>query len=103
MGSSDPRKKATMSEKQASVLVTTSHRGVFWGRIESSRDNGRTVVLTGARCAIYWATNKGFLELAQIGPNKSSKVGAVAPRITLHDVTSVTECTDAAAGAWEAA
>lgn len=91
------------TEQQASVLVTTSHRGVFWGRVESTRDNGRTIVLTGARNAIYWATSKGFLELAQIGPNKSSKVGATAPRITLHDVTSVTECTDEATKAWESA
>jgi hypothetical protein len=89
------------SESKATVLVTTSHRGVFWGTIESTRDNGRTIVLTGARNAIYWATSKGFLELAQIGPNKASKVGATAPRITLHDVTSVTECTDEAAKAWE--
>jgi hypothetical protein len=83
-----------------SVLVTTSHRGVFWGTLEKTDDKGRTVVLTGARNAIYWATTKGFVELAQVGPNSRSKVGMVAPRITLHDVTSVTECTDAAAEAW---
>lgn len=86
-----------------SVLVTTSHRGVFWGRLESATDKGRTVVLSGARNAIYWATSKGFLELAQVGPNKSSKVGMTAQRITLHDVTSVTECTDDATKAWESA
>jgi len=85
------------------VLVTTAHRGVFWGRIESKRDKGRTLVLSGARNAIYWATTKGFVELAQVGPNKSSKIGMAATRITLHDVTSVTECTEAAARAWEAA
>lgn len=88
------------AKQSKSVLVTTSHRGVFWGTLEAQRDKGRTVVLTGARNAIYWATSKGFVELAQVGPNKSSKVGMVAPRITLHDVTSVTECTDAAAEAW---
>jgi hypothetical protein len=86
-----------------SVLVTTKHRGVFWGRFESERNNGTTVVLTGARCAIKWATSKGFLELALIGPNKSSKIGSAAPRITLHDVTSVSECSDAATSAWELA
>ncbi len=86
--------------KASSVLITTTHRGVFWGTLESTRDNGRTVVLTGARNAIYWATSKGFLELASIGPNKSSKVGSVAPRITLHDVTSVTECSPEATAAW---
>lgn len=90
-------------KKTASVLVTTAHRGMFWGYMESTTDKGRTVVLTGARNAIYWATTKGFLELALVGPNAKSKVGATAPRITLHDVTSVTECTETAAKAWESA
>lgn len=89
------------ADESPSVLITTSHRGVFWGRLESIRDNGRTVVLTGARNAILWATTAGFLELAQVGPNKNSKVGAVAPRITLYDVTSLAECTEAATKAWE--
>jgi hypothetical protein len=90
--------------KQAvSVLVTTSHRGVFWGYIEKTTPNGRTVTLKGARNAIYWATSKGFVELAQIGPNSRSKVGMRAERIVLHDVTSVTECSEAATKAWESA
>lgn len=92
--------KASESKK-ASVLITTAHRGVFWGYLESTTEKGRTVVLTGARNAIYWATSKGFLELAQVGPNKASRVGATAPRITLYEVTSVTECTPEATKAWE--
>jgi hypothetical protein len=87
----------------ASVLVTTSHRGVFWGHLEKTSPDGRTITLTGARNAIYWATSKGFIELAQLGPNSRSKVGAVATRIVLHDVTSLTECTPAATAAWESA
>lgn len=82
-----------------SVLVTTSHRGVFWGYMES--EDFKTVTLSGARNAIYWATTKGFLELASVGPNSKSKVGARADRIVLHDVTSVTECSEAATKAWE--
>jgi hypothetical protein len=82
------------------VIITTSHRGVFFGDLEKGTEESRTVTLTGARNAIYWATTKGFIELAQTGPNSKSKVGAVAPRIVLHDVTSVTECTEAAAAAW---
>ena len=89
------------TNSQSSVLVTTSHRGVFWGYLEETSKDGRTVTLTGARNAIYWATSKGFLELAQVGPNKASKVGSVAPRITLYDVTSLTECTPEATKAWE--
>lgn len=93
-------KKKTESK---SVIITTSHRGVFWGRLEATSPDGRTVTLASARNAIYWATSKGFIELAQVGPNSKSKIGAVAPRIVLHDVTSVTECTEVANAAWMAA
>ncbi len=82
------------------VIVTTSHRGVFFGELEKGTEESRTVTLTGARNAIYWATSRGFIELAQVGPNANSKIGATAQRIVLHDVTSVTECTESAAAAW---
>lgn len=84
------------------VIITTSHRGVFFGDLEVGTEENRTVTLTGARNAIFWATTRGFVELAQVGPNPKSKVGSVAPRIVLHDVTSVTDCTEAAAAAWRA-
>ncbi len=84
------------------VIITTSHRGVFFGDLEKGTEESRTVTLANARNAIYWATSKGFLELAQVGPNPRSKIGSVAPRIVLHDVTSVTDCTEAAAAAWRA-
>lgn len=84
------------------VIITTSYRGVFFGDIEKGTEESRTVTLINARNAILWATTKGFIELAQVGPNSKSRIGAVAPRIVLHDVTSVTECTEAAAAAWRA-
>ncbi len=86
-----------------SVIVTTKHRGVFWGRLVSSeeKDGNQSVTLANARNAIRWRTSKGLWELAQSGPNENSLIGSVAPRITLHDVTSVAECTDAATKAWE--
>ena len=85
------------------VLITTKHRGVFAGYLLEERDNGNTVVLTNARCAIRWSTTKGFLELATAGPNVNSKIGASAPETTLYDVTSKTICTDEAAKAWREA
>lgn len=93
--------RATKTETKA-VIITTSHRGVFFGDLEKGTEESRTITLTNARNAIYWATSRGFIELAQVGPNKASKIGATAPRIVLHDVTSVTECTEAAAAAWRA-
>lgn len=93
---------ANEKKETKAVIITTQHRGLFFGDLEKGTEEGRTVTLTGARNAIYWATTKGFIELAQVGPNSKSKVGSVAQRIVLHDVTSVTECTKEAAAAWRA-
>ena len=83
------------------VLITTKHRGVFFGHLES-RD-GTSVVLRRCKCAIRWRTTGGFLELAQKGPNSNSKIGAEAPRVELFDVTSVSDVSEEAARAWEQA
>lgn len=81
------------------VLVTTAQRGVFFGLLEEDSAPAR-VVLTRARCAILFATTKGFLELASDGPNRESKIGAEADRLTLYDITSVSEVTEQAAQRW---
>lgn len=87
------------------VLITTAHRGVFFGYLKSREETpeGLTVTLTGVRCAIRWSTTGGFLELAEKGPNKNSRVGARAPAAEIRKVTSVTDCTPEAVAAWEAA
>jgi hypothetical protein len=87
-----------MTDDRRYVLVTTEYRGVFFGSLES--ETGRTVVLADARCAISWETTGGFIELAQSGPNTRSLIGDIAPRIKLHGVTSIVDCTEAAAAAW---
>ena len=89
-----------MPAKKKDVLVTTQHRGVFFGTLHQTKDEGRTVVLDRARCAIYWATTGGFLELASKGPNSKSRIGTEATRITLYDVTSVAECAPEAVKKW---
>lgn len=83
------------------VLVTTVHRGVFFGKLTSQ--NGNSVELAEARCAIYWNTKGGFLELAEVGPNEGSKIGSTALRIQLFDVTSISEVTPEAVEKWQAA
>jgi hypothetical protein len=83
------------------VIVTTSHRGVFFGTLVASHNDGKRVVLDNARMAIYWATTKGLFELADVGPNAKSKISSVAPTVDLHDVTSIIACADAAVVAWE--
>jgi len=93
------------TKKTREVLVTTSHRGVFFGTLTSQKDtsNGTTVVLKDARCALRWHTTGGFLELAEFGPNKNSKIGATAPTLELEKVTSIADVTPKAAKAWVAA
>lgn len=83
------------------VVVTTAHRGVFFGYAEDT--SGDTIKLRRARNCIYWpAGNKGFLGLARGGPAKGARVGPAAD-IELRDITCVADCTEAAASAWEAA
>jgi hypothetical protein len=84
------------------VIVTTAHRGVFYGCLSDDQDMAaKTLILAGCRNAIYWAGKKGFLGLASDGPDDGSKIGSMAPRVMLHDVTSVSECTETAAEKWE--
>lgn len=86
------------------VLVTTEHRGVFFGYVAEDQDmTARTMSIDGARCAIYWATKTGIAELAAVGPNGNSRVGSRANIVALHDITAVWECSPEAVSAWEAA
>jgi hypothetical protein len=87
--------------KERNVLVTTSHRGVFFGRLVE--ENGTIVDLADARMALHWSTTKGVLELAEVGPNERSTIGAVAPSARLHGVTGVFDVTPEAAQRWRRA
>ncbi len=68
--------------KERAVVVTTQHRGVFFG---------------------YWSRGvRGFMGLAATGPDKESRVGPAAD-IEVRNITSVIECTPEAITAWEGA
>jgi len=83
------------------VLVTTAHRGVFFGY--ASETTGSTIALKRARNCIYWSADvKGFLGLAESGPSASCRIGPAAD-IELRDITCVAEVTPAAVEKWEAA
>lgn len=82
------------------LVVTTKHKGVFFGYGEKS--DGETIELKQARMCVYWSTDmRGFMGLASIGPSRSCKVGLAVPSLTVRDVTSVAECSPDAATAWE--
>jgi hypothetical protein len=87
--------------KERAVLVTTAHRGVFFGYAEET--DGATIKLRAARNCIYWPQgNKGFLGLASMGPISGARVGPAAD-IELRDITCVAECSETAVKAWELA
>ncbi len=87
--------------KERAVVVTTSHRGVFFGY--ATKTDGTTIKLRAARNCLYWPTgNKGFLGLASDGPMSGSRIGPSA-NIDLRDITCVAEATPAAIAAWEKA
>ena len=71
------------------VLVTTAHRGVFFGF--AAETDGETIRLERARLVVYWSADvRGFMGLAANGPTPSCRIGPPAT-ITLRDITSVTE------------
>jgi hypothetical protein len=87
--------------KERAVVVTTAHRGVFFGYAEKT--DGEIIKLRAARNCLYWSADvKGFMGLAATGPTKSCRVGP-AVDIELREITSVIACTPEAVTAWEGA
>lgn len=87
--------------EQRPVIVTTAHKGVFFGY--ATNTDGTTIKLERARLCVYWSVDcRGFMGLAAKGPTKSCKIGPPAT-ITLRDITSVLEVTPEAVEAWERA
>lgn len=93
--------KPTAPELGRPVLITTAHRGVFFGYTEKT--DGETIALKRARLCIYWSSDlKGFMGLASQGPSSNCRVGQAAD-ITLRNITAVVEVSPEAVARWEAA
>ena len=83
------------------VLVTTEHRGVFFGYSQDT--DGETIKLERGRLCLFWSRDvKGFMGLAATGPTAGCRIGPPAT-ITLRAITSVIEVDAAAVTAWESA
>ncbi len=92
---------ATKKSSERPVIVTTVHKGVFFGYTDNT--DGATIHLRRAKLCIYWSADlRGFMGLATFGPNKQCKIGPAAD-ITLRDITSVVEVQPEAAARWDAA
>lgn len=88
-------------KKERAVVVTTEHRGIFFGY--ASETDGDVIKLRAARNCVYWSHGvRGFMGLAATGPDKQSKVGPAAD-IEVRKITSVIEATEEAVKAWESA
>lgn len=88
-------------KKEKAVLVTTAHRGVFFGY--ATEISGDTIKLRAGRLCIYWSADmKGFMGLASIGPSEKCKIGPPAD-IELRNVTAIVDVTDGAVAKWESA
>lgn len=86
--------------KEQAVMVTTAHRGVFFGY--ATETDGEIVKLKRARLCLYWSADvKGFMGLAATGPSKSCRIGPPAD-IDLRAITAVVAVTPEAAAKWEA-
>jgi len=81
------------------VLVTTEHRGVFFGWTYDW--SGSTVVLERCRNCIYWTKSVGgFLGLAAHGPNPDCRIGTEVSHFEARCVTSVAKVSASAADKW---
>ena len=85
------------------VVVTTEHRGVFFGYLPTGAPtDGKVVKIERVRMAVYWSSDvNGVVGLAAKGPTKGCRIGPSAPSITLQGVTAVMEATPEATEAWE--
>ena len=95
-------KKRLNGHAERPVIVTTAHRGVFFGY--ATETTGETISLKRSRLCVYWSADcKGFMGLAANGPTASCKIGPAAD-ITLRNITAVLEVTNPdAVKAWESA
>lgn len=91
------------------AVVTTKHRGVFFGNLSNGvpeqLGGGESIAISDIRMCIYWpASLKGILGLASKGPNSGCKISDKVPGETrLYGVTAVIPVTDAVAKKWEEA
>lgn len=91
-----------LADGSVPVVVTTAHRGVFFGFTLNDMA-GKVISLQHAQMCVYWSADvRGVPGLASHGPTKGCKVSRPIPHITLQDVTAVMGATDEAVIAWKA-
>ena len=85
------------------VVVTTQHRGVFFGYLADESGAPARLKMTAVRNCIYWEKSlHGFIGLATDGPTSGCRVGPAAGEMTLFDITAIVDATPDAVEKWEA-
>jgi hypothetical protein len=94
------KKEETMPKStERAVLVTTAHKGVFFGY--ASETGGSTITLKKAQLAVYWTADlRGFMGLASQGPNGGCRIGQPVDSIELRDITAVVVVSKQAEEKW---
>lgn len=94
--------KTRTEQVERAVLVTTKHRGVFFGFLIGEPEKEQ-VKLRACRNVVYWDTGtRGFVGLAATGPTNGCRVTKPAgDESVLFDITSVLAVTDEAAKRFE--
>lgn len=86
-------------KKEKAVVVTTQHRGVFFGYARET--SGETIFLRASRVCVYWDESvKGFGGLGAKGPGENCRVGPPVD-MEVRDITAVIFCSEEATRAWE--
>jgi hypothetical protein len=84
-------------------VVTTAHRGVFFGEVLAYNEATKVIDIKDCRVAVYWpAEVRGFVGLAFTGPLEGARISPPAPLSQFTDVTGILSCTDASIKEWEA-
>lgn len=92
------QKERPDNKKERPVIITTAHRGVFFGYATDT--DGETILLKRSRLCLQWTVDmRGFMGLAAIGPTGGCKIGLPA-EITLRSITAVLEVTPEAEKRW---
>lgn len=82
------------------VMVTTSHRGVFAGTLDSYA--GGSAVLRDCRMLLFRVCDQhGVYAMATEGPNENCRVGPPVGVLLVENCNSIAVLTDAAVIAWE--
>lgn len=92
-----------MSPKTDAVIVRTFSAGVHYGHLVDQSEDGKRVMLIGARRVWYWKGANTLHEVAVNGVADGSKISVRVDEITLTEAIEVIRCSAAGEASLEGA